>query len=272
MPSKNKKQLNLLKLVKSYVDNGLEGLFDEWNDIFPKRKITQKEIEKIKIISNNIKYEDLEDFVSGIEGDDVLGLNNDVKVGYWVKFNAYYENSEGRKVTNPLIVRVTQVLPSLKLAKFNPQEVYNRNGVKTNPVKSPKYDITERMWLDYIMFDQIIEVSKDKKDLIMKNEMKKRNELYEIRKVIRGYFDDFLNEAEKQDTGGLKIQKRGSDEMVSVKTGMLVQKKSDESKGKVLNVGIDDSIPAKNNIHIEWYYGDLSGTKQTLYPEDIMAI
>lgn len=259
MPSKNKKQLNLFKLVKSYVDSDLGGLFDEWNKIFPKRKITQKDIEKIKTISNNIKYEDLEDFVSGVESDDVLGELKDVKVGYWVKFDAKYTNSYGLIVSNPLIVKIKQVIPSLQLAKFNPEEIYNKNGVRIAPLKKSQYDITERMWLDSLYFNQIKDIARNKKDLIMKNE---------IRKIVR----ETLNETLKQETGGLKIQKRNSDEQVSVKTGMLVQKKSDESKGKIVNVGIDDSIPAKNNINIEWYYGDLSGTKQTVYPEDIIAI
>ena len=39
-----------------------------------------------------------------------------------------------------------------------------------------------------------------------------------------------------------------------------------------MNVGLDDSIPAKNNINIHWHHGDLSGTEQTVYPEDILAI
>ena len=78
--------------------------------------------------------------------------------------------------------------------------------------------------------------------------------------------------SEETGDGGLKIQKRGSDEMVSVMTGMLVQKKSDGSKGKISNVGVDDSVPPKNNINVSWYYGDLSGMVQTVYPEDILAI
>ena len=59
---------------------------------------------------------------------------------------------------------------------------------------------------------------------------------------------------------------------VSVTTGMFVEKISDLSKGKIKNVGIDDSIPAKNNINIEWYQGDLAGTIQTVYPDAIVAV
>ena len=259
MPSKNKKQLNLFKLVKSYVDNGLSGLFNEWNEIFPKRKITQKDIEKIKTISNNIKYEDLEDFVSGIVGDEVFGDVKDVKVGYWVKFDTEYEKPYGIITKTTLIVKVKQIIPSLQLAKFNPEEIYNKNGVRITPLKKAHYYTSENIWLDSLYFNQIKDIARNKKDLIMKNE---------IRKIVR----ETINEALKQDTGGLKIKKRNSDEEISIQTGMLVQKKSDESKGKVLNVGIDNSMPAKNNINIQWYYGDLSGTKQTVYPEDIVAI
>ena len=224
-----------------------------------KEKLHKKRQKKIITISNNIKYEDLEDFVSGIEGDDVLGELKDVKVGYWVKFDAEYTNSYGLIVNNPLIVKIKQVIPSLQLAKFNPEEIYNKNGVRIAPLKKSQYDITERMWLDSLYFNQIKDIARDKKDLLMKNE---------IRKIVR----KTLHEALKQDTGGLKIKKINSNEEVSVKKGMLVQKKSDESKGKIIDVGIDNSIPAKNNINIEWYQGDLSGTKQTVYPEDIEAI
>jgi len=82
-----------------------------------------------------------------------------------------------------------------------------------------------------------------------------------------------INEAEIQDTGGLKIKKRNSEEEVSVQTGMLVQKAFDEtSKGKVVNIGVNfEVIPHTNNINVHWYHGDLAGTKQKVDPEDIVA-
>lgn len=91
----------------------------------------------------------------------------------------------------------------------------------------------------------------------------------EIRRVIR---KALMESIEEEGVGGLKIKKRGSDEEVSVKTGMFVEKISDLSKGKILNVGVDDSIPARNNLNVLWYAGDLAGTKQTVYPEDVVAV
>ena len=72
---------------------------------------------------------------------------------------------------------------------------------------------------------------------------------------------------------GLKIKKSNSDEMVSVKTGMHVEKKSDKSKGVIKNVGINfKKIPNVNNLNVQWFSGDLSGTKQTVDLDDVEAI
>lgn len=250
MPSKSKKQLELFKLVKAYLDDGPDGFIIMWKNLYPGRDMPDSStIEKVVKISDTIKYSDLEDMVSGLEGVDI-------KVGNWMLFDAYYRKTSGDKGKGTFIARIKKVVPSIKLVEFNSEDIYSKNGNKISPLKRTKITTTNRMWLDFAYFDQIKKTAKNKNDLVMLNE---------IRQIVRGCVEEVLNEA-------LEIQKRGSDEMTSVVTGMLVQKKSDESKGKIMNVGIDDSMPPRNNINVYWYYGDLSGTEQTVYPEDIVAM
>ena len=250
MPSKSKKQLELFRLVKAYMDDGPDGFVIAWRNTYPTRGYPDTDtIEKVVKISETIKYSDLEDMASGLEGVDI-------KVGNWMLFDAYYRKASGDKGKGTFIAKIKKVVPNIKLVQFNSEDIYSKNGGKIIPLKRTKITSTNRMWLDFAYFDQIKKTAKNKNDLTMLNE---------VRKIIR-------ETIEEQMTGGLQIQKRGSDEMVSVSTGMLVQKKSDESKGKIMNVGVDDSIPAKNNINIHWHHGDLSGTEQTVYPEDILAI
>jgi len=98
MPSKSRKQLNFFKLVKSYVDSGPEGVMNMWGEIFPGRKMpSSNELEKITNVADSVDYADLEDMASGVEGDEVLGDNRDIKVGYWMKFESWYTNSNGEK-------------------------------------------------------------------------------------------------------------------------------------------------------------------------------
>jgi hypothetical protein len=250
MPSKSKKQLELFRLVKAYVDDGPDGFVIAWKNTYPTRDYPDTDtIEKVVKISETIKYSDLEDMASGLEGVDI-------KVGNWMLFDAYYRKTSGDVGKGTFIAKINKVVPNIKLVNFNSEDIYSKNGGKIAPLKRTKITSTNNMWLNFAYFDQIKETAKNKNDLIM---------LKEIRNIVRNCINEVMNES-------LEIQKRGSDEMVSVSTGMLVQKKSDESKGKIMNVGIDDSIPAKNNINIYWYHGDLSGTEQTVYPEDILAM
>ncbi len=258
MPSKSKKQLNLFKLVKAYTDNGFLGLNNLWGKLYPNRKLSDYEIEKIENISKTINYSDLEDMASGIVGDESFGDSREFKVGYWMKFEAWYLNYKGEKNKNTFITKISRVRPDIKLVNFNSDELYNKNGIRISPVKRSRITDLDNVWLDFAYFDQIKETAKTKDELVMKNE---------IRKMVRNLLSETF------ESEGLKIKKRNSNEEVNVKTGMLVQKKSDESKGKIKNVGINhDTIPAKNNINIEWYHGDLAGTSQTINPEDIEAI
>tara|TARA_R110001599_G_scaffold50161_6_gene142372 strand:- start:108 stop:872 length:765 start_codon:yes stop_codon:yes gene_type:complete len=254
MPSKSKKQLELFRLVKAYVDGGPDGFVIAWRNMYPTREFPDANtIEKVVKISETINYSDLEDMASGLEGVDM-------KVGNWMLFDAYYRKPSGDKGKGTFIAKINKVVPNIKLVNFNSEDIYSKNGGKIAPLKRTKITSTNKMWLDFAYFNQIKKTSRNKNDLVMLNE---------IRKIVR---ETLMESDEKMGTGGLEIQKRGSNEMVSVSTGMLVQKKSDESKGKILNVGVDDSVPAKNNINISWHHGDLSGTEQTLYPEDILAI
>jgi hypothetical protein len=324
MPSKTKKQLNFFKLVKSYVDSGPEGLIDMWKETFPNRSMPKKEnIQKIIDVADKINYADLEDLASGVEGDEVLGDKKEIKVGYWMKFEAWYASHQREKKKGVFIAKIKKIVPGIKLVNFNSEDIYSKNGGKIAPLKRTKITSTDNMWLDFAYFDQIKETAKNKNDLIMlkenkehtfvsnyreelnlmadedlakeyennfgvdyenvlndideerdsvindlvfqwKRSLRSRGELNEIRNIVRNCINEVMNES-------LEIQKRGSDEMVSVSTGMFVEKISDLSKGKILNVGVDDSVPAKNNINVYWYGGDLSGTKQTVYPEDIEA-
>lgn len=250
MPSNSRKQLELFKLVKSYVDDGPDGFVIMWRNMYPTRGFPDSEtIGKVVKISEKINYDDLEDMASNMEGVDI-------KSGNWMMFDAHYRSGDGSVAKGVFIAKIKKVVPNIKLVEFNSDDIYNKNGSKIIPLKRTKITNTNKMWLDFAYFNQIKKTAKSKKDLIMLNE---------VRNIVRDCIKEVMSES-------LEIQKRGSDEMTSVVTGMLVQKKSDESKGKILNVGIDDSIPAKNNINVYWYYGDLSGTEQTVYPEDILAM
>jgi len=409
MPSKNKKQLNLFKNVKAFVDGGENLLLKTWRETNPGRKITDEDFIKIKKIADSIKYADLEDLTSGIVGDETLGNILEVKVGYWMKFKSKYKFGNLEK-ENVFIAKITKVRPEEKIAIFSYQDIYNKNAIKINPLKRTNASSTEQIWLDYAHFNQIQETAKTKEELIMKNEIRKliRNILAEsfskdneniklnedltlqyadrpmadspiveigydddnilykfgfnlkedeeitlselingietakkgLKDTIEGASDlssfDFQREIEllkkltafakqskmdnnnvvmlksnmnhpnqdwtekeKRDMNdiwdlqnkqvdydslkynglsegnidGLKIKKSNSDEMVSVKTGMYVEKKSDKSKGVIKNVGINfKKIPNVNNLNVQWFSGDLSGTKQTVDLDDVEAI
>jgi hypothetical protein len=259
MPSKTKKQLNFFKLVKAYVDGGAKDLMLAWKNMYSSNFPSVKVVDKIKDVAQRINYADLEDMASGIEGEEVLGDKRDIKVGYWMKFESSYRNYRNIVSKNTFIAKITKIRPNEKIAIFNSNDLHNKNGNRIEPLRRVSGATTvENIWLDYTYFNQIIETAKTKNELVMKTE---------IRKIIRELI------SEEFESAGLKIKKRNSNEEVNVKTGMLVQKKSDESKGKIKNVGINyDTIPATNNINVQWYHGDLAGTHQTVNAEDIEAI
>lgn len=259
MPSKTKKQLNFFKLVKAYVDGGAKELMITWKNMYPSKYPSVKLTEKIKNVAKKINYSDLEDMASGIVGDEVLGDERDIKVGRWMKFETSYSDYHNRIFKGIFIAKIKNIRPKEKIAIFNPNDIFSIRGNRIPTLKrAENATTTENIWVDYTHFNQIIEIAKTKEELIMKNEFRKL-----VRELI----------SEEFESAGLKIKKRNSNEEVNVKTGMLVQKKSDESKGKVKNVGINyDTIPATNNINVQWYHGDLAGTHQTVNPEDIEAI
>jgi hypothetical protein len=263
MPSKSKKQLKLFQIVKAYVDGGSVGLVDKWKETYPGRGFPSKsEIDKIVRISEKIDYADLEDMASGVEGDSDLGDTRQVKVGYWMKFEGWYMSRDNIKRKGAFIAKITRVRPDIKLVNFNSEEIYNYKGVRIAPLKRTKITNADSMWLDFAYFDQIMETAKDKNELVMKNE--------ELRKLVKNTLKEhFLNE----NTGGLTIKHRDTGEDVSVRTNMLVQKISDESKGQIKNVGVDyDTVPPTNNLNVKWHHGDLAGTTQTVDLDDVVAI
>jgi hypothetical protein len=266
MPSKTEKQLNLFKIVKAYVDGGRTGLMGMWKDLYPNRDLSDYEFEKIIRISKGIDYADLEDMASGIEGDEVLGDKKDIKVGYWMKFEAWFSNYKGEKRKGTFIAKITKVSPSIKIANFNSEDIYNKNGSKIAPLKRTRISDADRMWLDFAFFNQILETAKNKEELVMKNE---------IRKIVRDVlFESYLNENE-EGAVALQIKKKDSDEEVDVRKGLEVEKvvKSDDSIGVVKSVKVTqkNNIPT-NLIEVEWTSGDLSGTTQDLDPEDLQAL
>lgn len=259
MPSKTKKQLNFFKLVKAYVDGGPKEFMITWKNMYASNYPSVKVVEKIKDVAEKINYADLEDMTSGIEGEDVLGDKRDIKVGYWIKFEAPYRDYRNNLSKGTFITKINKIRPQEKIVQFSSEDLHSIRGARIGAVKRAYGATTvENLWIDFAHFNQIKETAKTKEELTMKNE---------IRKIVR----DLLSE--EFESAGLKIKKRNSNEEVNVKTGMLVQKKSDESKGKVKNVGVNHkNIPATNNINVQWYHGDLSGTSQTVDPEDIEAI
>jgi hypothetical protein len=266
MPSKTEKQLNLFKIVKAYVDGGRTGLMGMWKDLYPNRDFSDDEFEKIIRISKGIDYADLEDMASGIEGDEVLGDKKDIKVGYWMKFEAWFSNYKGEKRKGTFIAKITKVSPSIEIANFNSEDIYNKNGSKIAPLKRTRILDADRMWLDFAFFNQILETAKNKEELVMKNE---------IRKIVRDVlFESYLNENE-EGAVALQIKKKDSDEEVDVRKGLEVEKvvKSDDSIGVVKSVKVTqkNNIPT-NLIEVEWTSGDLSGTTQDLDPEDLQAL
>jgi len=67
MPSKSKKQLELFRLVKAYVDDGPDGFVITWRNTYPTRGYPDTDtIEKVVKISETIKYSDLEQNFDGV--------------------------------------------------------------------------------------------------------------------------------------------------------------------------------------------------------------
>jgi hypothetical protein len=258
MPSKSKKQLNLFKIVKAYVDNGPNGLMSAWKEIYPNRKANRGEIKKIIDIASKIDYADLEDLSSGIDGEEILGSKLDIRVGYWMRFNAIYSDYKGEKKESILIAKIKTISPINKIVNFNSEDIYNKNGHKIAPLRRVKILDTNRMWLDYAYYDQILETGKTIESVVMKNE---------IRKIIR----NILFEDDAQSLASLK--KLNDKETVQAKVGMKVQKKSDESRGEVIEAITDnETTPASLKLKIKWTSGDLSGTEQTVDFDDVYAL
>jgi hypothetical protein len=234
MPSKTEKQLNLFKIVKAYVDGGRTGLIGMWKDLYPNRDFSDDEFEKIIRISKGIDYAYLEDMASGIEGDEVLGDKKDIKVGYWMKFEAWFSNYKGEK--------------------------------KIAPLKRTRISDADRMWLDFAFFNQVLETAKNKEELIMKNEIRKI-----VRDVL---FESYLNENEEGAVALQIKKKDSDEEVdvrKGLEVEKVV--KSDDSIGVVKSVKVTqkNNIPT-NLIEVEWTSGDLSGTTQDLDPEDLQAL
>ena len=203
---------------------------------------------------------------SGIEGDEVLGDKKDIKVGYWMKFEAWYSTYQGEKRKGTFISKINRVSPSNKIANFNSEEIYNMHGNRIAPVRRSRILDTDKMWLDFAFFDQILETSKNKEELVMKNE---------IRKIVRDILRESYLFENEETAAALKIKKKDSNEEVDVRNGLEVEKviKSDDSIGVVKSVKViqKNNIPT-NIIEVEWTSGDLSGTTQDLDPDDVQAI
>jgi hypothetical protein len=166
MPSKSKKQQNYFRLIKAYKDGGYKELFGTWRSIFGNRPYPDSDyINKIIETSKKIKYADLEDLASGVEGEPVVGDTRDIKVGYWALFKGRYRNSKGEPSEGVFVSRIKRVDNNNGIANFNINDFYNRFGAKTEVLRRVSVTHPEFQWLDYAYFKDIIKTGKDKKDV-----------------------------------------------------------------------------------------------------------
>lgn len=166
MPSKTKKQQNYFRLIKAYKDSGYKGFFSTWKEIFGTRPYPSSDyINKAIETSKKIKYADLEDLASGVEGEQVVGDTREIKVGYWALFKGKYRNSKGEPKDGTFVSRIKRVDYNNRIANFNVNDFYNRFGGKTEALRRLNVSHPEFQWLDYAYFNDIIKTGKDKKDV-----------------------------------------------------------------------------------------------------------
>jgi hypothetical protein len=167
MPSKSKKQQNYFRLIKAYADGGYKEFFGTWKRIFGNRPYPNSDyINKVIDISKKIKYADLEDLSSGVEGESVVGDTRDIKVGYWALFSGRYRNSRGEPKENTFISKIKRVDHNNKIVNFDIYDFYNRFGGMIEVPRRLVVTHPEFQLLDYAYFKDILKTGKNKKDVV----------------------------------------------------------------------------------------------------------
>jgi hypothetical protein len=169
MPSKNQNQLNFFLLVKAFKEDGVRGVFTKRKDLQGfKQKITKEYIEKIQNVSEKIKEADLLDMTSGIEGDNPLGDNRTIKVGYWALFKGKHRTKNREIKDVVLIGQIIRVDNETKVVNFNINDIRNMFGSKIAALYRVDITDTDHQYLDYAHFNKILKTAKTPMELATK--------------------------------------------------------------------------------------------------------
>jgi hypothetical protein len=181
MPAKNKKQQNFFILVKAYKDGGEINLKRQYKFLDgSKSKLTPEYMAKIIKTASTIKDADLIDFTSGIEGDAILGDKRDLKAGFWARFRGKYRTTKGEPREGEFIGYITRVDNSKGVVNFSHNGFRNMYGQTTEMPKRENVSSLEFQFLDYALFDNVIQTGKTWQEVVAK-----KPELYEqIKKII----------------------------------------------------------------------------------------
>jgi hypothetical protein len=187
MPSTSKKQLNFFKLVLAFKTGGMDSFYKKWFELFKYRPLPDDSyIEKIKKTADTINAADLEDMASGKEGDDVLGDNREIKVGYYALFKGNYKTSlRDRDIKQgEFISKIKRVDNVNKIVNFQHGDYFRKDGARIFPPYRSKITSSEFELLDYAYFDDIIKTAKAPQELF-----EKRSPIFEeISNTIREIF------------------------------------------------------------------------------------
>ena len=161
MPSKNKKQQNFFILVKAFKEGGEINVKRQYKFLEgPKFRLTPEYMSKIITTAGKIKDADLADFASGIEGDTVLGDKRELKTGYWAWFRGKYRTTTGEPREGEFIGYITRVDHSKGVVNFSHNGFRNMYGNTTEMPKRENVSSLQFQFLDYALFDNIIQTGK----------------------------------------------------------------------------------------------------------------
>jgi len=194
MPSKNTKQLNFFLLVKGYKEGGTIGLQRALKLLKGyKPKLTTSYLAKLIDTANRIKEADLVDLTSGIEGQNPLGDNREIKAGYWALFRGKYKvpgQTDEVPREGEFIALIKRVDNQKKVVNFHHDGFRNKYGQTMIIPKRANVSSVEFMYLDYALFDNIIKTGKTPQEVAEPKEIMK-----EIRKTVQNILkesEDFI--------------------------------------------------------------------------------
>lgn len=180
MPAKNQKQLNFFKLVKAYKEAGEMGVYRQYKFLEgSKSKLTPDYMAKITKTAATIKDADLLDFVSGIEGDTIVGDKRDLKAGYWARFRGKFRTTTGEPREGEFIALITRVDHSKGVVNFSHHGFRNMYGNTTEMPKRENVSNLQFQHLDYALFDNVLQTGKTWQEVV-----KKRDAIQEIIRKI----------------------------------------------------------------------------------------